>query len=57
MPTHALPAAARHLDAPARLSVQSALPLAGKRRASFLLRPSLVDDAGGGKWQKVAHRR
>ena len=31
--------------------------LAGKRRASFLLRPSLVDGAAGGKWQKVAHRR
>jgi hypothetical protein len=31
-------------------------PSAGERRASFLLRPSLVDGAAGGKWQKVAHR-
>ena len=55
-PMHALPAAARHLGAPARLSVQIVLPL-GRQAARFILMPpSLVDGAAGGKWQKVAHR-
>ncbi len=55
-PTHALTAAALDLDAPAHLSVQIVLPL-GRRAAYFILmQPSLVDGAGGGKWQKVALR-
>src|SRR5207247_2517892 len=55
-PTHALAAAAPDLDAPAHLSVQSVLPLSRRAAIFILMQPSLVDGAGGGKWQKVAHR-